>query len=62
MSKSAAGIIEHPGTSVRAKSGLNRDILDQGWFEFRCQLAYKLAWNGGILMTAPSPTPVSPLP
>jgi putative transposase len=38
---------------VRAKSGLNRAILDQGWYEFRRQLQYKLAWNGGILVTVP---------
>jgi putative transposase len=53
MSKSAAGTTEQPGRNVRAKSGLNRAILDQGWFEFRRQLAYKLAWNGGILITVP---------
>lgn len=53
MSKSAAGAIAHPGRSVRAKSGLNRSILDQGWFEFRRQLEYKLAWSGGILVAVP---------
>ncbi|MDD2728802.1 transposase, partial [Malikia sp.] len=50
MSKSAAGSTEQPGKSVRAKSGLNKAILDQGWFEFRRQLDYKLAWNGGLLI------------
>ncbi|MBN4688358.1 RNA-guided endonuclease InsQ/TnpB family protein, partial [Escherichia coli] len=35
MSKSAAGTTENPGKNVRAKSGLNKAILDQGWFEFR---------------------------
>ncbi|WP_249826602.1 hypothetical protein, partial [Escherichia coli] len=25
--------------NVRAKSGLNRSILDQGWYEMRRQLA-----------------------
>ena len=50
MSKSAAGTSEAPGKKVRAKSGLNRAILDQGWFEFRRQLEYKLAWNGGWLI------------
>ena len=34
MSKSAAGTTESPGRNVRAKSGLNKAILDQGWFEF----------------------------
>jgi putative transposase len=51
MSKSAAGTAEQPGKNVRAKSGLNKSILDQGWFEFRRQLHYKLDWRGGILVT-----------
>jgi putative transposase len=46
----AADVVEHTGRQVRAKSGLNRSILDQGWGEFRRQLEYKLAWNGGILV------------
>lgn len=50
MSKSAAGTTENPGRNVRAKSGLNKAILDQGWFEFRRQLDYKLAWRGGYLI------------
>ncbi len=53
MSRSAAGTTEKPGKHVRAKSGLNKSILDQGWFEFRRQLAYKLAWNGGYLVAVP---------
>ncbi len=47
LSKSAAGTVEQPGKTVRAKSGLNKSILDQGGFEFRRQLDDKLAWNGG---------------
>jgi len=53
MSRSAAGTTEQPGKNVRAKSGLNKSILDQGWFEFRRQLDYKLAWNGGHLIVVP---------
>jgi len=53
MSKSAAGNTEKPGNNVRAKFGLNKAILDQGWFEFRRQLDYKLAWNGGWLIAVP---------
>ena len=53
MSKSAAGTLETPGKNVRAKSGLNKSILDQGWFEFRRQLDYKLAWKGGHLIAVP---------
>ena len=53
MSRSAAGTVETPGKNVRAKSGLNKSILDQGWYEFRRQLDYKLAWNGGWLELVP---------
>lgn len=54
MSRSAAGSIETPGRNVRAKSGLNRSILDQGWFEFRRQLDYKLRYSGGQLIAVPA--------
>jgi len=47
MSKSAKGNAEAPGRNVLAKSGLNKSILDQGWYEFRRQLEYKQAWRGG---------------
>jgi putative transposase len=53
MSKSAAGSSEAPGKNVRAKSGLNKSILDQGWFEFRRQLEYKQAWQGGDVLAVP---------
>jgi putative transposase len=53
MSRSAAGTTEQPGKNVRAKSGLNKSILDQGWFEFRRQLSYKMTWNGGYLIAVP---------
>ena len=53
MSKSAKGTAEAPGKNVRSKSGLNKAILDQGWFEFRRQLEYKLDWNGGYLIAVP---------
>ena len=47
MTKSAKG------TNVKQKSGLNRALLDQSWYEFRRQLTYKLAWNGGFLFAVP---------
>jgi putative transposase len=54
MSGSAAGTMEEPGKNVRAKSGLNRSILDQGWGDFRRQLEYKMKWNGGLLLAVPA--------
>jgi len=53
MSASASGSLDHPGRNVRAKSGLNKSILDQGWYEFRRQLGYKLDWSGGLLIVIP---------
>jgi putative transposase len=53
MSRSAAGTIAQPGKNVRAKSGLNRSILDQGWGEFRRQLEYKQKWRGGLVIAVP---------
>ncbi len=55
MSKSAKGTKENPGKNVRAKSGLNKAILDQGWFTFQTFLGYKLHWSGGWLGTVPAP-------
>lgn len=54
MSASAKGTIAEPGRNVRAKSGLNKSILDQGWSMFRTFLAYKLAERGGRLEEAPA--------
>jgi len=51
MSRSAAGSSEAQGKNVRAKSGLNKSILDQGWAEFRRQLEYKQVWRGGDVLT-----------
>ena len=53
MSRSSRGTIEEPGKRVKQKAGLNRAILDQGWGEFRRQLGYKVAWNGGMLIAVP---------
>ena len=53
MSKSARGNLNKPGRHVKAKSGLNRSILDQGWFEFRRQIEYKQVWRGGNVLAVP---------
>lgn len=53
MSRSSKGNSEQHGKQVRQKAGLNRAILDQGWGEFRCQLDYKMMWQGGTLLAVP---------
>lgn len=54
MSASARGTVESPGNNVRAKAGLNKAILDQGWYAFRQMLAYKLLWSRGSLEVVPA--------
>ncbi|MHB8189887.1 MAG: RNA-guided endonuclease InsQ/TnpB family protein [Ferrimicrobium sp.] len=41
MTRSAKGTLQSPGKNVRAKSGLNRSILEQGWGLFRQRLTDK---------------------
>jgi putative transposase len=53
MSASAAGTKGKPGKNVRAKSGLNRSILDASPFALRRQLEYKTMWRGGLLVPVP---------
>ncbi|ELE9730663.1 transposase [Enterobacter kobei] len=53
MSRSAAGTVSQAGRNVRAKSGLNRSILDKGWYEMRRQLEYKQLWRGGQVLAVP---------
>lgn len=49
MTASAKGTVEAPGKNVRQKAGLNRSILEIGWFQFQQFLTYKLAATGGDL-------------
>ena len=51
MSKSAKGTKERPGKNVRAKSGLNREILACGWGYFKNMLSYKQMYSGGVLVS-----------
>lgn len=50
MTRSAAGTVAEPGRNVRAKAGLNRAILAQGWHQFGVFLGYKLEAHGGHLV------------
>jgi putative transposase len=49
MTKSAKGTLESPGKNVRAKSGLNRVILEQCWRLLASILEYKMIWWGGAV-------------
>jgi putative transposase len=51
MTRSAKGTAAAPGKNVRAKSGLNRSILNVGWAEIARQLDYKLKERGGDLIS-----------
>ena len=53
MTGSASGTMESPGRNVRAKSGLNKSILDQGWGIFDRQMEYKMELNGGDFIRVP---------
>lgn len=53
MSASSSGDNSTPGKNVKQKSGLNKAILDQGWYEFRRQLTYKESWLGGEVVLVP---------
>ena len=50
MTRTAHGTLATPGKCVRAKAGLNREILERGWGELRRQLAYTTAWYGATLV------------
>jgi putative transposase len=55
MTKSASGSVESPGTNVPAKSGLNRVILNEGWGALLDLIRYKMADNGGSVVTVLAP-------
>jgi len=46
MPRSARGTAEGPGSQVKAKAGLKREVLTQSWSLLRSQLRYKAAWAG----------------
>lgn len=51
MTRSAKGTPEKPGRNVKAKSGLNRSILKNGWAMFFQMLDYKT--GGNLLVRVP---------
>ena len=46
MTASAKGTAAKPGKNVRQKAGLNREILDVSFGEYRRQVEYKSRWHG----------------
>lgn len=50
MTASPKGTVEQPGRNVSQKSGLNRVILENGWYQFEALLTYKLGERGGRLV------------
>lgn len=59
MTRSARGTLDQPGRNVRAKAGLNREILDVAFGELRRQLEYKTSWYGSQIALAPRFAPTS---
>jgi len=53
MTKSSKGTVKEPGKRVNQKSGLNRSILEQGWYGFVQMLCYKMEERGGIVVKVP---------
>jgi len=54
MTASSKGTMSQPGRMVKQKSGLNRAILNQGWYIFETLLQYKLEERGGVLLKVPA--------
>ena len=54
MTPSAKGTVEEPGTNVSQKTGLNRSILAQGWYDLRTKLEYKAEWYGRQFVPVPA--------
>ncbi len=54
MTRSAKGTIDTPGSGVRQKAGLNREILDRGWGMVGEMIACKAAWaDKRVIKVAP---------
>jgi putative transposase len=56
MTASAAGTVDDPGSKVRQKAGLNREILDTAPAALLQKIAYKVQETGGLYLEAPTRT------
>ncbi|MDY0223427.1 MAG: transposase [Desulfobacterium sp.] len=54
MTKSSKGSIENPGKNIKAKSGLNRVILDKGWHMIEAFTNYKAHRAGKVIFKIPA--------
>ena len=60
MTATAAGTIQTPGRNVAAKAGLNRSILDAGWFQFTSILVAKAESAGRrVMLVNPASTSIA---
>lgn len=50
MTRSARGTAEKPGKNVKQKAGLNRAILDKGWYGFQKALEHKARYHGAVVV------------
>ncbi|MFJ2031758.1 zinc ribbon domain-containing protein [Streptosporangium sp. NPDC087985] len=54
MTASASGTIEEPGSRVAQKSGLNKAILDKGWYGLEVALRSKARYTGSVIGKVPA--------
>lgn len=54
MTKTAAGTLDAPGRNVAQKSGLNRAILDKGWYQFETALRSAARYTGSGVKKVPA--------
>ncbi|GGL28386.1 RNA-guided endonuclease InsQ/TnpB family protein [Planomonospora parontospora] len=51
MTASASGTVDAPGARVAQKSGLNRAILDKGWYGLEVAVRSKARYTGSLITT-----------
>jgi putative transposase len=55
MTRSARGTLERPGSKVRQKAGLNRSILDKGWYKLQLAVENVARYTGTTIVKVPAP-------
>ncbi|MGI5287185.1 zinc ribbon domain-containing protein [Nonomuraea polychroma] len=54
MTASASGTLQEPGSRVAQKSGLNKAILDKGWYGLEVALRSKSRYTGSVIEKVPA--------